>query len=87
MKFKPFISQLKSKDFSKFIQLKEQIECTEDLSNCTEYIEKNLTTQEAHESRFSDFAFINRFTPTEQNILKMPSDYRRNLLIQKQIQL
>ena len=39
MKYKPFISQLKSKDFSKFPQVREQRECAEDLANFTEYIE------------------------------------------------
>ena len=45
-------------------------------------------------SRFCDFveeedcvlAFINLFSRTEQNILKMPNDYRWYLLILRQIQ-
>ena len=40
MKFKPSISQLKSKDISKFPQLKEQSECAEDCANFTEYNEE-----------------------------------------------
>ena len=50
--------------------------------------------QDAFESRFSDFAeeddciiaFINPFSRTEQYILRIPSDYRWNFLIRKQIQ-
>ena len=41
MGFKPIIVQLKSKDFSKFPQLIEQSERAEDLTTCTECIEKN----------------------------------------------
>ena len=41
MKFKPFISQIKSKDISKFPQLSEQSECAKDLANFTEYIKKS----------------------------------------------
>ena len=45
---------------------------------------KKILLQEAFECRFSDFAveeecilaFINPFSRTEQNIVKMPSDYR-----------
>ena len=45
MKLKPFIPQLESKNFSKFLQLKEQGECAEDLDNFTEYIEKIINTR------------------------------------------
>ena len=56
MKFKPFVFQLKSLDFSKFPQLKEQSECAEDFSNFTEYIENIILIQQAFESCFGDFA-------------------------------
>ena len=87
--FKLCNSQPKSKDYSKFPQLKVQSECAEDLANFTEDIEQIILLQEAYESRFSDcaefkdctLAFINSFPCTEQNILKMPSDYSWNLLI------
>ena len=39
MKFMPFISPLKYKNFSKFPQLKERIECADDLDYFTEYID------------------------------------------------
>ena len=76
-------------DFSKFPQLKEQSQCAEDLANVTEYIDKIILVQEALESHFSNFAeeedcilaFINQYSHTEQNILKMPSEYRWNLLV------
>ena len=89
MKFEPSISQLRLKDFRRFPQVNVQSECAEDLANFTEYIEKFTLIQEAYESRFSEIAeeedcvlaFINPFSFTEQNILKMPSDYRWNLFI------
>ena len=84
MKIKPFISQLKSKEFIKFPQLREQSECAEDLTNIPENIEKIMLVQDTYKSRISDFAeeedcilaFINQFSRSEQNILKMPSDHR-----------
>ena len=84
MKLRPFISLFKSKDHSIFPQFNEQSECAEDLSNFTEYIVRIILTQEVIESHFSDFAgeedcilaFIDLFSRTRQNILKIPSDYK-----------
>ena len=53
MKFKPFISQLGCKDFSKFPQLIEQVECAEEFANFTKYIEKIILIQESFVSCFS----------------------------------
>ena len=55
-KFKPFNSQLKSKDFSKSSQLRQQSECAEDHANFTDYIKKVILIPGALESRLSDFA-------------------------------
>ena len=89
MKCAPSMSQLKSKYCSKFPQLKEQSECAENFANLTEYIEQIILIQEAVESCLNDcaeeedciLAFINPLSLTEQIILKMPIDYRWNLLI------
>ena len=77
MKFKPLISQLKSKDFGKFPQLREQCGCAEGRAKFAEYIEKIILIHEAFESRFSDFAeeencilaFINPLSRTDQSIM------------------
>ena len=89
MKSKPFISQLKSKNFSQFPRLMEQSKCSDDLANFAYYTKKDILRQEASDFRFRDFAeeedctlaFINPFSRAEQNIPKMPCDNRRNLLI------
>ncbi|XP_068209107.1 general transcription factor II-I repeat domain-containing protein 2-like [Palaemon carinicauda] len=87
MKLKLSISQLENKDLSQFPHLKEQSECAEDNINFTEYIEKIILLQEAFDIRFSDFseedcmlAFINPFSLTENNILKMPSNIQMELI-------
>ncbi|XP_076330028.1 general transcription factor II-I repeat domain-containing protein 2-like [Tachypleus tridentatus] len=88
MKLKLFISQLKNKDFSQFPHLKEQSECVQDNTKFTKYIEKIILLQEVFDTRFSDFAkeedcmlaFINPFSLTEQNILKMPSNIQMELI-------
>ena len=49
MKFNPFISHLKSKDFGRFLQLIEESECAEYLTNFTEYIKNNILIQDAFE--------------------------------------
>ncbi|XP_076373031.1 general transcription factor II-I repeat domain-containing protein 2-like [Tachypleus tridentatus] len=88
MKLKLFISQLENTDLSQFPHLKEQSECVQDNTKFTEYTEKIILLQEVFDSRFSDFAkeedcmlaFINPFSLTEQNILKMPSNIQMELI-------
>jgi len=87
MKLKLFISQLEKKDLSQLPHLKEQSECVENIVNFEKYIEKIKLLQEAFDSRFSDFseeedrmlAFINAFSLSEHNILKMPSNMQMEL--------
>ena len=77
-----FVSQLKNQDLSKFPHLKEQSESADDDGNYTKYIDKIKLVQESFESRFQDFhkeedcifAFINPFSLSEQQIIKMPSN-------------
>ena len=87
MKSKPFISQIKKKDFVKYHSWKNKVNVLEILPTLQNTLKKIILIQKDIEGRFSDFAVeelasINPFFRTEQNIMKMPSEYRWNLLIQ-----
>ncbi len=91
-----FTSQLKNADLCNFPHLEEQSEYADLDFTMAKIFDKIELLQESFESRFSDLAkeekstlaFINPFSFSEQNILKMPSniqmepiDLKTNLLI------
>ena len=91
MKLNLFVSQLKNQDFIQFPHLKEQSECdpeNESNSDFTKYVEKVHLLQESFESRFRDFhreeesmmAFINPFSLSEQQIVKLPSNIQMEMI-------
>ena len=87
-KLKLLVAQLKNKELSQFPYLKQQSQCVKDNFNFAEYINKIRLLQELFDGRFSDFsqeedcilAFLNPFSLTEHNILKMPSQIQMELL-------
>ena len=79
-KLKLFVTQLQNKELSKFPYLRQQSECVENNVNFMEYTKKIMLLQESFDGRFSDFseedrilAFLNPFSLTRHDILKMPS--------------